>query len=143
MSNDLSSAMQDDLGFTTVAAAIETYVATRDDLAEKRKAFNEYEANAKHYMNRIQVFIQMKANELGVDSFKTAAGTAYRSVKTQYRTEDWEAFLNWLKETGNFQCIERRPAKLAVKEIHDESGVLPPGLSHHVEVEFDVRRPSK
>lgn len=142
MSNDLASATQNDLQFSTIAEAIETYVATRDDLAEKRKAYNQYEANAKAFMNRIQVFIHQKANELGVDSFKTAAGTAYRAVKTQYRTDDWDTFLTWLKETGNYQCLEKRPAKLAVKEIHDETGNVPPGLLHHVEVEFDVRRPS-
>lgn len=143
MSNDLMTAAQEDLQFSTVAEAIETYVATRDDLAEKRKAFTQYEANAKAFMYRIQAFIHLKANELGVDSFKTAAGTAYRAVKTQYRTEDWETFLNWVKATNNFQTLEKRPAKLAVKEIHDESGEVPPGLTHHVEVEFDVRRPSK
>ena len=143
MSNDLATANQNDLQFSTVSEAIETYVATRDDLAEKRKAYTQYEANAKAFMNRIQAFIHLKANELGVDGFKTAAGTAYRSVKTQYRTEDWDAFIKWVKETDNFQTLEKRPAKLAVKEIHDESGQVPPGLIHHVEVEFDVRRPSK
>lgn len=132
-----------DVAFTTIDDAINTYVATRDALAEERKAYNTYEAKAKHYMDRIEMFIKEKADEIGVDSFKTKSGTAYRTVKTSYRVGSWDDYLNWLKSTGNFQCLEKRAAKNAVKEIHDETGEIPPGLEYVAEVTFDVRRPSK
>jgi hypothetical protein len=122
----------EDLTFSTVDDAINTYVATRDDLDRERKAYNKYEATAKNYMGRIEMWLKEKADELGVESFRTKSGTAYRTVKTSYR-----------KETGNFQCLEKRAAKNAVKEVHDETGEIPPGLEYHAEIEFDVRRPSK
>jgi hypothetical protein len=48
-----------------------------------------------------------------------------------------------VKATDNFQCLEKRVAKLAVKEIHDATGQLPPGLDYVVEVEMDVRKAAK
>lgn len=132
-----------DISFTSIDDAINVYVATRDALAEERKAYNTYEAKAKNYMDRIEMFIKDKADEIGVDSFKTKSGTAYRTVKTSYRVGQWDEYLNWMKETGNFQCLEKRAAKNAVKEIHDETGEIPPGLEYVAEVAFDVRRPNK
>ena len=132
-----------DLQFGTLDEAINVYVATRDDLATERKQFNAYESHAKAYMDRIQMFIRDKADQLGMDSIRTPSGTAYRSVKTSYRVTDWPAYVAWLQETGNFHCLEKRAAKLAVKEVHDETGEVPPGLSYVAEVEFDVRRPSR
>lgn len=132
-----------DINFATLDDAINTYVATRDDLAAERKAYNQYEAKAKNYMDRIEMFIKEKADELGVDSIRTKSGTAYRTVKTSYRVGNWDEYLEWMKQTGNFHCLEKRAAKLAVKEIHDETGEVPPGLEYHAEVGFDVRRPSK
>lgn len=133
----------EDLGFETIDQAINTYVATRDDLDRERKAYNAYEAAAKNYLDRIQLWIRTKADELGVDSFRTASGTAYRAVKEQYRVEDWDAFWSWAVENGFSHVVEKRAAKLAVKEIHQQNGEIPPGLHHNVEIEFDVRRPSK
>lgn len=132
-----------DISFASIDDAINVYVATRDALAEERKAYNTYEAKAKNYMDRIEMFIKDKADEIGVDSFKTKSGTAYRTVKTSYRVGNWDVYLNWLKETNNFQCLEKRAAKNAVKEIHDETGEIPPGLEYVAEVAFDVRRPNK
>lgn len=132
-----------DLNFSNINDAITTYVATRDDLDRERKAYNAYEARAKNYMDRIEMFIKEKADELGVDSFKTQGGTAYRTVKTSYKVTTWDEFVEWLKATGNFHCLEKRAAKNAVKEIHDSTGEVPPGLDYQTEVTFDVRRPSK
>lgn len=135
--------LDEDLNFTNLNDAIATYVATRDALDVERKDYNRYEANAKAYMSRIEGFIREKADELGMDSIRTASGTAYRSVKTSYRVADWDAFWQYIKTNDYSQCVEKRAAKLAVKEIHDETGELPPGLDYHTEIVFDVRRPSK
>lgn len=132
-----------DINFGNIDDAINTYVATRDDLAKERKEYNTYEAKAKNYLDRIEMYIKSKADEIGVDSFKSRSGTAYRVVKSSYRVGSWDEYLAWLKETDNFHCLEKRAAKLSVQEIHNETGICPPGLEHVVEVGFDVRRPSK
>ena len=137
--------MSEPVKFKSIDEAIEAYVNTRDELRAKQQAFKLEEDAMKLRMEQISMWLRDKADELGVDSFKTQFGTAYRSVKTSYRvaTGGWDAFIGWVKETGNFQCLEKRVAKLATKEIHDDTGEIPPGLDYVAEVEFDVRRPTK
>ena len=137
--------MSEPVKFKSIDEAIEAYVNTRDELRAKQQAFKLEEDAMKLRMEQISMWLRDKADELGVDSFKTQFGTAYRSVKTSYRvaTGGWDAFIGWVKETGNFQCLEKRIAKLATKEIHDDTGAIPPGLDYVAEVEFDVRRPTK
>ena len=137
--------MSEPVKFKSIDEAIEAYVNTRDELRAKQHAFKLEEDAMKLRMEQISMWLRDKADELGVDSFKTQFGTAYRSVKTSYRvaTGGWDAFIGWVKETGNFQCLEKRVAKLATKEIHDDTGAIPPGLDYVAEVEFDVRRPTK
>lgn len=133
----------EDLNFDNINDAIATYVATRDNLAEERKAYNTYEAKAKNFMDRIEMWIKDKADELGVESIRTQSGTAYRTVKTSYRVGNWDEYWEWIRANNYSQCVEKRAAKLAVAEIHNDTGEVPPGLEYHVEIGFDIRRPTK
>jgi len=129
--------------FKSVDEAIERYVELRDYLSIETKKYNELEANIKGELEKISMWLRDQGDALGVDSFKTSHGTAFRSVKTSYRVGAWDDFIEWVKNTDNFQCLEKRAAKLAVKEIHDVTGMIPPGLEYSAEVEFSVRRPTK
>lgn len=129
--------------FESINEAIEKYVSLRDYLSAETKKYNELEANLKGELEKISMWLRDRGDALGVDSFKTPMGTAFRTVKTSYRVGEWNEFLDWVKATGNFQCLEKRAAKLSVKEIHDVTGELPPGLDYSAEVEFSVRRPTK
>lgn len=129
--------------FASVDEAIEKYVELRDFMSAETKKYNELEAGIKGELEKISMWLRDKGDALGVDSFKTKCGTAFRSVKTSYRIGVWDEYIEWIKATGNFQCLEKRAAKLAVKEIHDVTGIIPPGLNYSAEVEFSVRRPTK
>lgn len=131
------------VNFKTVDEAIETYVSLRDFKSSEAKKFKELEEGINGELEKISMWLRDKGDALGVDNFKTAHGTAFRTVKTSYRVGTWDDFVEWIKSTGNFQCLEKRAAKLAVKEIHDVTGEVPPGLDYKAEVEFDVRRPTK
>jgi len=123
--------------------AVSEVVRIRDDLDSHRKEFKAYEADAKSRIDELSMWLRDKADDLGVDSFKTRSGTAYRAVKTSYRSGNWDEFLEWVKRTDNFQCLEKRVAKNATKEIHEDTGEVPPGVDYLAEVEIQVRRPSK
>jgi hypothetical protein len=132
--------------FTSIDEAIKAYVDTRDQLRARQHEFKVEEEGLKTVLEQISMWLRDKADELGVDSFKSNMyGTAFRSVKTSYRvaTGQWDTFIGWVKETGNFQCLEKRVAKLATAEIYKDTGKVPPGLDYIVEVEMDVRRPTK
>lgn len=129
--------------FNTIDEAVEKFVELRDYLAVERKKFEELEKNIKAELEEISMWLRDKGDALGVDSFNTRYGTAYRAIKTKYLCGNWDEFIDWVIKTGNTQCLEHRVAKLATKEIHDISGEVPPGVLYSAEVEFQVRRPTK
>lgn len=129
--------------FKSIDEAIRVYVEERDNLSDFMKAANAHETAVKTRLDKISMWLRDKGDELGTDSFKTQSGTAYRNVKVSYRVGDWNEFIGWVQRTGNFQCLEKRVAKLATKEVHDDTQEVPPGIEYVAEVEFNVRRPTK
>lgn len=129
--------------FKDVKAAVKRYVALRDKLREWQKKREEEEALRKKTLEEIEMWLLLKADELGVDSFKTEFGTAYKSFNERYRINDWEKFVAYVKETNNFQLFEKRVAKLAAKEVHQEAGEVPSGLDYSREAVMHVLRPGK
>lgn len=126
---------------TNVADLLGDYIRTRDDLKTMKQEHKAAEANLEEALDRISMRLREIADIQKVDQFSVRGiGTAFRVVKESYRATDWEAYINWCKETNNFHCIERRPAKLAVKAIHAETGSIPPGLDYVAEQEFQVRK---
>jgi len=126
--------------YNTIDEAVEDYRKIRDDLTERRREFKSIEASLKGTLEEISMWLRDKSDELGVDSFKTSAGTAYRTTKTRYSVADWNEFSSWVLDNEMLQCLEKRPAKLAVQEVVDETGEIPPGLSFFAEVEMQVRK---
>lgn len=118
-------------------------VEIRDELTVERRKFDKFEADSKGMMARISMALKAKGDELGVNSFATREGTAYRQLKESYRIGDWNQFIPWIRETENFQCLEKRAAKLATKEIHQSTGQIPPGIEYVAEEEFVIRRPNE
>lgn len=132
------------LDFARVDDAIEAYVEMRD---AKRRFDKEAKAKSEEmesFLDAVSMWLREKADLIGVDSFVSKEfGTAYRNIKKSYRVEDWDAFIEFVKETDNFQLLERRVAKRAAAEIHEHDSVVPPGLLYVEEVEFNVLRPRK
>src|SRR5574340_557204 len=156
--------------FPTVDEAIKTYVEKRDYLKLLHKQNELKEQELHDELDAIAMFLREKADALGVDSFKCASGTAYRGTKETYRIVNWDDFIRWIKETDNYQCLEKRVAKKAAREIHYANlaeqkkltselaqatdphvienimsainvSPLPKGLEYFSEVEFHVLRP--
>lgn len=112
----------------------------RDALSIKRKEYTEYETAAKDRMDQITMILREVADYLGLNALPTKSGTAYRTIKKNYRVGSWDSILNFIKETGNWQMLEKRIGKLATQEIHDLTGEIPPGVDFSQEVEFVVRK---
>ena len=125
------------------------YVRIRDDLSEKRRAFKEAELRAKQDMEQIEVALLELSRELGVESFKTKYGTAYKTDKDFARVagpEGWEKLCKVMVEFNDFGLVEKRVAKLHFKEVMQEQlaiGGLTPqdmGVEYVVEEVIQVRR---
>lgn len=128
----------------TVDQLVAEYILIRDELKIMKHEHKAAEDNVEEALARLSMRLREIADAQKVDSFAIrGVGTAFRVVKESYRATDWESFINWCKATDNFHCIERRPAKLAVRAIHKEGGIIPPGLDYVAEQEFQVRKATK
>ena len=129
--------------YKSIEAAVKDYVLKRDRLRAWTAKKEEEENKRKAALEEIEVWLLSKSNELGVDSFKTSEGTAYKQIKEHFRIGNWVEFTDYVKRTDNFQLFEKRVAKLAAKEIKEKTGELPEGLDYTSEFVMHVLRPSK
>lgn len=131
------------VNFENVGEAVRVYVDMRDALRIHQKEAKEKEEEIKDFLSKISMWLRDKADELGVDSFKTPFGTAYRNTKRKYRIEDWDEFIGWVMESGNTHLLEKRVAQRAAREYEEAESCVPSGLETLDEVEFNVLRPTK
>lgn len=115
---------------------IKEYRALRDQLATERKAYKQREGKMKTQMGVISMVLRQKGDELGVDNFKTEQGTAYRNRTEKIRVQDWDSFLPWMIESGNFHLVQKRVSPNSVKEIRDaKRAELERAIDHRLEGE--------
>ena len=81
------------------------------------------------------------SKESGVTSFKTEYGTAYRTIKNRYWTNDWESFYGFMREHGAMELLEKRIHQTNMREfLEDHPEAHPPGLNVDQEYEITIRR---
>lgn len=125
-------------------SAIENFVIVRDSLVDHKQALKLVEQEHDSVLEKLQMKLRDIADEMGVDQLSSRKfGTAFRVLKESYRIGNWDSFIEWIKEKNAYHCIEKRCAKLAIKEVHGTDGEVPPGITYHAETEMQVRRPSK
>ena len=121
-------------------ALVTKYIELRDAKATLAAAYKEKVAKLDAVMTTIEGFILESFNEMGIDSAKTAAGTAYKSTRTSATVADWDATLAFIKSKGLWNLLKHDVAKKAVEEFRDAHNDLPPGLNWREEIVINVRR---
>lgn len=119
---------------------VERYVALRDKKAELKKSFEEQAAVITEAMDRLEAAILDHLNATGSESFRTAAGTAYKSVGTSITVADKVAFKDYLLETGQWELADIRAAKKNIEAFKAANDDIPPGLNWSQAVTVGVRR---
>ena len=140
---DVNGSVEVDYTKLTVKELVEMGVDIREAYRDETRRYNKYKAEVDDMLKRIGMALKLKGDELGVDSFKTDAGTAYRNLKESYRVGDWDKVLAFIKENEAWNMLEKRVAKLATKERHKDLGEVPPGVAYIAEEVFVVRRPNE
>lgn len=126
-----------------VEELVSHYIAKRDELAAERKNFESYEAGVKAELREIEDELRELCNSTGVDSFKTKAGTAFKTTKTYVNIQNWDAFSNYVIENSQLDLVEKRPSKLRVLELLSEHPALTPedlGINVVNEVAIQIRK---
>ena len=117
---------------------VQAYIAIRD---QKDTLYREYQDNIKKLdadMKLVSDALLEVCNSTNADSIRTKAGTVVKSIKSNYWTNDWESFYQFMQEHNAFNLLEKRinqgNTKLFLEENPD---LLPIGLN--IDKAFAVR----
>jgi hypothetical protein len=129
------------MGEVTYDKVVKTFVKIRDARAAAAAEFKAKDDELKAQMDRLEMFMLQQMQDIGIESFKTAAGTAYKVETMVPGSNDWDAFYKWVHETGNAEFFFKRIRKEAVQEYMDShNGETPPGVTVFSKFGVTVRR---
>ncbi len=119
---------------------VDGYVKARDKKAELKAEFTKKTAALDEWMARAEGVILQELQAQNLESVRTAAGTAYKSLQTSATVADWDSCLSFIKENDAWTMLERKVNKTAVQEYRVANNDLPPGVNWREEVVVNIRR---
>lgn len=124
-----------------IDAIVARYVEIRDQKAALKTQYDKDKATLDAALERIEAHLLKRFQEMGVDSVKTAAGTAYTSTQTSATVADWDQTLDFIRGGDHWAMLEKRVSKGFVEAYKEEhNGDLPPGINWREESVVNVRR---
>lgn len=118
------------------------FLKIRDRRSEIKAAFDEEDKKLVAQQDKVKEALLNFCKANGLDSVKTPAGTFFRTVRTRYWTNDWDAMNAFIKENDIPEFYEKRLNQTAVKEfIADElDGETPEFINVKSEYQVSVRK---
>lgn len=123
-----------------IVALVGKYLEVRDKKKALDEAHKQKMAKVNELLTRIENALLEQFQAEGIDSVRTAKGTAYISTTTSVSVADWDEVLDFIREKEAWHMLERRVSKGAVEQWQDEYGELPPGLNIRMERKVNVRQ---
>lgn len=123
-----------------IETIIEKYVALRDKKSELTAEYKQSVEKLDAGMDRCEAFLMATMQRIGVDSFKTKFGTAYKTTKTSAQVADWDSVLGFIREGGYWSMLTKNVSKDFVKAYQAEHNDLPPGINWRVETAINIKR---
>jgi len=124
-----------------VEKLVATYIKIRDIRDEIRREADARVAELQSELDVIGSTLLEQFKEQGIDSAKTPFGTAYRTVKSRYWTNDWDKMYDFIHDNDAYELLERRIHQSNMKQFLEENPDLhPQGLNVDSEYSVIVRR---
>ena len=126
----------------TVEQAIGAYVKLREKKARIDAQAKADKQPVDEAMDKIEAFLKEQADALGVQSFKTANGTAFLTTSERANVASWDEVLRFILENEAYDMLEKRVNKTAVREYLEANKAVPPGVNYGTSIEVSVRKPT-
>jgi hypothetical protein len=123
-----------------ISEVVQKYVQIRDRRAERKALYQQADAADEKLQSQIEAKLLQVFNDTGMTSVRTECGTAYVTTRTAATIADKEAFMNYVKEHGEWPLLEVRASKAAVEEFVAANDDLPPGINWRSESVVNIRR---
>ncbi len=119
---------------------IAAYLQLRQLKDETARRHKEEMAPINDKMNKLQSWVHSQLNSQGQKNARVDAGTAFLQTDTSVTAQDWDTVLQFIKDNGLFEMLERRLSKGVVTEYIESTGSIPPGVKITSEVSCHIRK---
>ncbi|NBS24472.1 MAG: hypothetical protein EBS78_11015 [Altererythrobacter sp.] len=120
---------------------VATYIKIRDAKEKLQQEFKQQEADLNEQLAVLKQQLLEISKATGATSFSTPNGTAYRTVKSRYWTNDWGSFYGFVREHGAMELLEKRIHQSNMREFLENNPELhPPNLNVDSEYEITIKR---
>ena len=109
-------------------------------IEEMDREHKERKAALTEKLVALENWFSMKAQEDGLETIKTPAGTAYWSKHQSATVASREDFFNFRKEHDASDMVESRASKTAVRSYLEAHGEVPPGINYNTVRVFNFRK---
>ena len=125
----------------SVDKLVSVFIKIRDARDTERREWEARDAEYNEQLDLINAELLEICKDANATSIKTKHGTAIRTVKTRYWTNDWEQFYKFMIENNAPELLEKRIQQTHMKEFLEENpDVLPAGLNVDSQYTITVRR---
>ena len=125
----------------SVDKLVAVYIKMRDKRAELLRDYEEADSTVKAQMELVETKLLDTCKEIGVDRLGSKHGTVMRTVKTRYRTSDWESMHKFILENKMPELLERRISQTTMKQLLEENPeLMPMGLNTDSKYSVTIRR---
>ena len=133
--------MEDTKPVVQVDALVQEYIGLRDAKDEIKREAEAKVQDLQTKMDEISQTLLEHFKDSGIDKAGTPFGTAYRTVKSRYWTNDWDTMYTFIAENNAFELLEKRLHQSNMKQFLEENpDVHPKGLNIDNEYAIVVRR---
>jgi hypothetical protein len=124
----------------TTEQCVSRYVELRDEIANIKDKAKADVAALEELQTLIsdELFVRLKA--AGGSSLKTGAGSVIAKTTTSFVATDMGEVMRYIRETGKPELLQARLSSTAIKEMFDDSGILPPGVGTETTHSLTIRR---
>jgi len=125
----------------SVDKLVSVYIKMRDERDRIKREMEQQVEDIENQMKVVSGELLNICKETGADSFRTPFGTAYRTLKERYWTNDWESFHKFMQENNAMELLERRIHQSNMKQFLEENPEThPAGLQRDREYQITIRR---
>jgi hypothetical protein len=120
--------------------AADRYMAVRKELDALDREYKERKAGIKEKQIILENWFTAKAQEDGLSTVKTNAGTAYWSTHHSATVASREDLFQFCKDNEAWDILEARASKTAVRSYIESAGEPPPGVNYKSVSVFNFRK---
>ena len=120
---------------------VSAFLKIKAERSRLKESFTTEDDALQKQQNLVKEELLKHLKENDLKSVKTDSGTFYRTVRTRYWTDDWEALHKFVLEHEVPELLEKRLHQSSVSQFLEENPELvPKGLNTDSEFQVTIRK---